>query len=108
MNHVPAVKEVVPASPVPVLDRAGGDVANVTAGLASGSQSTLILSQSIGFAKVGEVVVWSVVLLKGIYLLEEVEVALVTAFERLVSLFAVKDLRGTLEVGQDGVEKSRG
>lgn len=43
-----------------------------------------------------EVVIRSMILLKGINLLEEIKVALITAFKRLIGLFTAKDIHSTL------------
>lgn len=77
---VPAIKELVPTPPVPVLDCAGGNVTHITTGFTCSSQSPLVLSQAIGLAEMGEVVIGRMKLFKGIYLLEEIKVALITAF----------------------------
>jgi hypothetical protein len=44
-----------------------------------------------------EIVIGDMKLLKGVYLLEEIKVALIAALERLVGFFAAKDLDGALD-----------
>jgi hypothetical protein len=82
---------------MPMLNSACGDITDITACFACSAQTTLILSQTVGFRESGKVIIRSVKILKSVYLLEEVKVALIAAFERLVSLFAPKDIRGALE-----------
>lgn len=92
----PAVKQLVPPSSVPMLNRAGGNVTHITALLAGSSKAALVLSQAISFGEMTEIVVGSMKLLECVNLLEEIKVALITPFERLVGFLAAKNVHGAL------------
>lgn len=99
-SHSPLIKKVVPPHAMPVVYRARGDIADVAAGLARDLQTPLVLAQPVCLAHLRQVRLARarrhMRSLKSVYLLEQVEVALIAPFQRLVRFFPSKDLCGAL------------
>jgi len=75
----------------------GGDVAHIAACLAGNLQPPFILPEAVCFAQVGHIgSTLAVGILKGVDLLEEVEVPFIAALEGLISFLSSKNLNGTL------------
>jgi hypothetical protein len=87
---------------MPVVNSSCSYIANITPSFSSGLQPSFVLSKTVGFAKCCNSPAPGVGMkaLEGVNLLEEVEVALITAFECLVRLFAAKDFNGALSRGE--------
>ena len=82
-----------------MINGASRDIPDITPRFPGDLEPSVVLPQTVGFREVGEVVAaprLAVGGLERIYLLEEIEVALVAPLEGLVGLFAAKDLLCTL------------
>jgi len=92
----PSVEELVPALGVPMFDGSRGNVANVAAAFLRICEAPLVFAQAVSLG--ADCGTWvRVEGFEGVYLFEEVEVAFVATFERLIGFLAVKDFFGTLQ-----------
>lgn len=109
-RSVPAVEKVIPPDAVPVIDRPRSNIPHVTPRFPRRLQPPLVLPEPVRLAERGDGPAAGVRMegLERIDLLEEVEVALVAAFECLVRFLAAEHVHGALQNGGGGQQAHSG
>lgn len=100
-HYIPAIKKIVPADTVPMVYRTCSYITNITSSFASDLKPTFILPQTVCLTQACQIGIASGLAMrrfKGVYLLEQVEIAFVTAFQSLICLFASENFCSTLKV----------